>query len=74
MEKAYKAGYEKCKKDIGWISVKDRLPEEEGLYIACKNICGVATRVEVMQFMDGHWVMPYDGLSHWMPIPKLPEK
>ena len=35
----FKAGYEEAEKDLGWVSVKDRLPEDDGWYLTCvRNI------------------------------------
>lgn len=70
----YTEGYEQAEKDLGWISVKDRLPEEDGRYITCHAICGVATRVEVSLFMNGRWIASHEELDHWMPIPELKEE
>lgn len=63
-----------------WVSVEDRLPEEvetptiDDLVLACDDgdiqIC----------FYDGDWDCPdkgylnKKGVTHWMPIPPLPEK
>lgn len=66
-------GYEQAEKDLGWISVKDRLPEEDGRYITCHATCGVPTMVNTSIFFEGRWVLVPEGeIDYWMEIPKLP--
>lgn len=73
----------------GWISVKDRLPEEDENYIvtACDEGCSAgegiwySTVVVVAEYYKGSWTW-YDGgseyslegiVTHWMPLPLAPE-
>lgn len=71
----YFQGYKDAEKDLGWISVKDRLPEEEGRYITCHNTCGVPTMVNISIFFEGRWVLAPEGeIEYWMPMPKLPKE
>ena len=72
-----------------WISVKDRLPEEDENYIvtACDEGCSAgegiwySTVVVVAEYYKGSWTW-YDGgseyslegiVTHWMPLPEPPE-
>jgi hypothetical protein len=66
---------------VKWISVKERLPEENGLYIAYvpdeENYD--KERIETDYFMDGIWLSHtfytrrINGITHWMPLPTKPE-
>ena len=72
-----------------WISVKDRLPEEDDNYIVtvCDEGCSdgegiwYSTVVVVAEYYKGSWTW-YEGSSeyslegivtHWMPLPKPPK-
>lgn len=72
-----------------WISVDDRLPEEDDNYIvtACDEGCSAgegiwySTVVVVAEYYKGSWTW-YEGSSeyslegtvtHWMPLPKPPK-
>ena len=73
----------------GWISVYDRLPEEDDNYIvtACDEGCSAgegiwySTVVVVAEYYKGSWTW-YDGgseyslediVTHWMPMPNPPK-
>ena len=69
----------------GWISVKDRLPEEkENPYtqdyqeVLCVLKTRFGTDVRVYKFGKGHfWNGPTEidrMISHWMPFPELPKE
>ena len=65
-EQAYKNGYEKGKQDaVKWISVKDRLPEEDGVYLVFqKHTYG--TCIAVLRFAkDARKVDKYDFHRGW---------
>ncbi len=59
-----------------WISVKDRLPEEEPLDVLAYNgsVC-LAEYTHKLGFRDSRpdmhgWIL--DGITHWMPLPEPP--
>lgn len=62
-------------KENRWISVKDRLPEEEGKYLICCSD-GYQTTAE---YENKTWLV-YTGryeeiedVTHWMPLPEPPK-
>jgi len=65
----------------GWISVKDRLPEEPGRYLCWfgKNTFAVGASI-VPYIQDLHWFASleslerYENVTHWMPLPEPPEE
>ncbi len=65
------------KENIGWISVKDRLPEKNGWYFTCVEQAGVAQCVGVTYFDSKEWTDDDDStelVDYWMPIPELPKE
>lgn len=78
-EQAYRNGYETGKADaLKWISVKDRLPEENGKYMV--TVAGDKLEkqyVLVWWFWNGQFEMfqyfPERYITHWMPLPQPPE-
>lgn len=59
-----------------WVSVEDRLPENDSQYIAW-----VGERALTLFYCDdGYWCEHYDGacyaefVTHWMPLPEPPEQ
>ncbi|MDY2597034.1 MAG: DUF551 domain-containing protein [Eubacteriales bacterium] len=73
-----------------WISVKDRLPETDGIYIVCDRrlngnpwIHTVGFKKASSSWCELHGVYYDDGygryseqdkFNHWMPLPELPEE
>ena len=61
-----------------WISVKDRLPEESGMYIVTAND-GHAQRVSFVQWQKKNRMWNLTGarsywrVTHWMPLPEPPK-
>ena len=65
-----------------WISVKDRLPEECGVFLVCGNRGGIYT-AEFRKFSDfggeyPHWHKlnsknHHCEPTHWMPLPQPPK-
>lgn len=61
-----------------WISVKDRLPEEDGYYLCCIKSSLFPDRVyiDILEcdkgsFEEGH--IYTDTVTHWMLLPDLPK-
>lgn len=61
-----------------WISVKDRLPEESGMYIVTAND-GHAHRVSFVQWQKKNRMWNLTGarsywrVTHWQPMPQPPK-
>lgn len=58
----------------GWISVKDKLPDDTAkgrLYLVVNN-----GNVDVGIFHYGLWLLPTNNVnvSHWMPFPEAPKE
>ena len=62
-----------------WISVKERLPEESGMYIVTAND-GHAQRVSFVQWQKKNRMWNLNGarsywrVTHWMPMPEPPKE
>lgn len=63
---------------MDWISVKDRLPEDDAMYLVYgRNGYGIAFAV---YYGDGEWLICDDltnitrFVTHWMPLPKPPKE
>ena len=71
-------GYEQAEKDLGWISVKDRLPEKSGYYITCVERDGKPKHICADDYFDAskkEWLYKEECIAdvdYWMEIPKLP--
>ena len=76
--KACIQGYEQAEKDLGWISVKDRLPDEDKWVVVCVELGGLPQCVGMAYLKNGMWCDDEndDGfcVEYWMDVPKLPEK
>lgn len=72
-----------------WISVGDRLPEEDGTLpryvngdfclISVLAVCNKGVTMKERIYSDGHWqwlnMTPYyEDVTHWMPIPEPPKE
>lgn len=69
----------RAEKDLGWISVKDRLPEKDGWYFTCIEMSGVPQCVGLSHFetYSGQWDDDDDSIElvdYWMEIPALPKE
>ena len=84
---SFQEGYEQAEKDLGWISVKDRLPEKNGWYFTCVEQFKIPQCVGITYFdkKDGWWlndiplterifVSTIEIVDYWMKIPELPEE
>lgn len=71
-----KQGYEQAEKGLGWISVKDRLPEVGHFVLTCVDDSGTPQSVGMALLLkNGTW---WDGdmkvyVDYWMEVPKLKE-
>ncbi len=71
---AFVRGYEQAEKDLGWISVKDGLPEVGHFVLTCISDTGTPQCVGMALLLeDGTW---WDGdvkvnVDYWMEVPKL---
>ena len=54
----------------GWISVKERLPEETGSYL----VHDISMGIRVFYFGKGEVRSGWFGVTHWMPLPEPPEE
>ena len=61
-----------------WISVEDRLPEEDGYYLCCIKSSLFPDRIYIdilecdkSSFEEGH--IYTDTVTHWMSLPALPK-
>lgn len=73
-KKFFAKGYEQAEKDLGWISVNDRLPEVGHFVLTCVSDTGAPQCVGMAILLnDGTW---WDGdmkvrVDYWMEVPKL---
>lgn len=61
----------------GWISVKDRLPEnpQERVLVKTHSDCVVGNpKVDTDRYMAGMWVRYGGHVTHWMPLPEPPKE
>lgn len=66
------------KKDNGWISVKDRLPGRSGYYLCChlQEVMAVIyynAKNKLFNVFDRSTLNYLIEITHWMPLPELPE-
>ena len=75
--------YEEAEKDLGWVSVKDRLPEDDGWYLTCVRmehlgntpqiVCPLFFWKKYKRWEDADGL--YNGkIDYWMPISALPKE
>ena len=72
----FQQGYEQAEKDLGWISVKDRLPDTTGYVFTCVEMNGIPQCVGFHYYKDGKWWEGYEedsvgAVEYWMKIPKI---
>lgn len=77
-EQAYKNGYEKGYADAlggGWISVKDRLPENDDRVLVYLDSERGYTKIDTdgIYYRGGQWVRWGNDVTHWMPLPTPPK-
>lgn len=61
-------------KESNWVSVKDRLPDEDEnvLTYEARPFYDVVYVNRLIDKKNGEWL--YDGVTHWMPLPELPKE
>lgn len=52
-----------------WVSVDERLPEEDVRVLVCINSERSYTKMDTDRLKDGHFVRWYYDVTHWMPLP-----
>ena len=72
----YVKGYEQAENNLGWISVKDRLPDTMDYVFTCIKMYGIPQCVGFHYYKDGIWWEGYEehavsAVEYWMPIPKF---
>ena len=67
--KIYNAGYRKQE----WISVDERLPEEDMRVLVYINSERSYTKLDTDRMGDGEWVRWDKDITHWMPLPEVPK-
>lgn len=72
----YVKGYEQAENNLGWISVKDRLPDTMDYVFTCIKMCGIPQCVGFHYYKDGIWWEGYEehavsAVEYWMPIPPI---
>lgn len=72
----FQQGYEQAEKDLGWISVKDKLPDTTEYVFTCVEMNGIPQSVGFHYYKDGKWWEGYKeesvgAIEYWMKIPEL---
>lgn len=75
MRKVFASGVEWQTKQSPWISVKERLPNNDENIFYTNHLSGA---LGVGFYVDEKWYQAYTGdyiygITHWMPIPKFNE-
>ncbi len=75
----YIKGYEQAEKDLGWISIKERLPGPSEWVVACVEVDGICTCLtlatyneETKEWHTDNWIDGEQEVYHpdyWLPIP-----
>lgn len=55
-----------------WISVNDRLPEEDVRVLVWLNTNRSYTKIDTDRRFEGKWVRWASDVTHWMPLPTPP--
>lgn len=73
----FQEGYEAAQKDLGWVSVKDRLPEKEGWYLVHfkdSEYCDMDYFDKSINRWIGDEINEPSDVDYWMFIPELPKE
>ena len=55
-----------------WTSVKDKQPEEDGIYLAIYDFWNFGNLIATREFANGKWVDNGNPVKFWMLIPEIP--
>ena len=55
-----------------WTSVKDKQPEEDGIYLAVYDFWNWENLIATREFVNGKWIDNKKPVKFWMLIPKIP--
>ena len=55
-----------------WTSVKDKQPEEDGIYLAFYDFWNWENLIATREFVNGKWIDNKKPVKFWMLIPKIP--
>ena len=82
----FKAGFDACKKDLGWHSVEESLPEIGEEVIVMLFEYGEVRAVPIRQIAIAQLIQPIQcvptgekiwtipGVKYWMPLPEIPKE
>lgn len=59
--------------EVKWISVKDRLPENEERVLVAVDSDKSDTKIDTDRMVYRQWVRWGMSVTHWMPLPELPQ-
>ena len=61
---------------LGWVSVEKRLPDENvRVLVFLPDVDALLPqRMDTDRVVNGRWVRWYTGVTHWMPLPALPDR
>lgn len=57
---------------MGWVSVKDRLPEEDIRVLVYLDSDRSYTKIDTDRRFEGKWVRWDSDVTHWMYLPECP--
>ena len=76
-EEAYKNGYDKGYSAgytaSNWISVEDRLPQEDVRVLVAIKSDRSYTEIDTDRIINGKWVRWFKDVTHWMALPEPPK-
>lgn len=55
-----------------WTSVKDKQPEEDGIYLVVYDFWNWENLIATREFVNGKWVDNKNPVKFWMLVPKIP--
>ena len=54
---------------FNWISIKERLPDEDGQYLCITKVNG-QFHYQICLWQEGHWYWVHNVIK-WMPLPDI---